>query len=126
VAAVANVLSKTLSAKLASSSWSATIGRLKLVFKRPSTVYPALELTDSIEVDGLVSADKPGNSDHLMLWISTPSTTTADESTGAKLTLADDSSGDEDSEEQDNTGSIEALTTELKGQRWDADKSVWK
>jgi hypothetical protein len=61
-----------------------------------------------------------------MLWIGNPVTTTSDESAGAKLTLADDSGGDEDSEEQDNTGSVEALTRELKGQRWDADKSVWK
>jgi hypothetical protein len=126
VATVSNVLSKTLSAKLANSSWSPTTGKLKLVFKRPSTVYPALDLTDSIEVAGLVSSDKPGSSDHLMLWIGNPSTTTSDESAGAKLTLADDSGGDEDSEEQDNTGSVDALTKELKGQRWDADKSVWK
>ena len=126
VTSVANVLSTTLSAKLASSSWSPTTGKLKLIFKRPSTVYPTLDLTDSIEVGGLVSSDKPGSSDHLMLWISNPVTTTADESTGAKLTLSDDSTGDEDSEEQDNTGSVEALTKELKGQRWDADKSVWK
>jgi hypothetical protein len=126
VSSVSNVLSKTLSAKLASSSWSATTGKLKLIFKRPSTTYPALELTDSIEVDGLISPDKPGNSDHLMLWISNPATTTADESTGAKLTLTDDSTGDEDSEAQDGTGSVEALTKELNGQRWDADKSVWK
>ena len=27
---------------------------------------------------------------------------------------------------RDETGLIEALTKELKGQRWDADKSVWK
>ena len=126
VASVANVLSTTLSAKLASSSWSPTTGKLKLIFKRPSTVYPALDLTDSIEVNGLVSPDKPGSSDHLMLWISNPVTTTSDESTGAKLTLSDSSTGDEDSEEQDNSGSVEALTKELKGQRWDADKSVWK
>jgi hypothetical protein len=126
VATVSNVLSKTLSTKLATSSWSATTGKLKLIFKRPSEIYPALELTDSIEVDGLLSPDKPGGSDYLMLWISNPVTTTADESAGAKLTLADDSTGDEDSEEQDNTGSVEALTKELKGQRWDADKSMWK
>jgi hypothetical protein len=126
VASVANVLSTTLSAKLASSSWSPTTGKLKLIFKRPSTVYPTLDLTDSIEVGGLVSSDKPGSSDHLMLWISNPATTIADESTGARLTLSDNSAGDEDSEEQDNTGSVGALTKELKGQRWDADKSVWK
>jgi len=126
VTTVSTVLSKTLSAKLATSSWSATTGKLKLIFKRPSAIYPALELTDSIEVDGLVSPDKPAGSDHLMLWISNPVTTTADESAGAKLTLSDDSANDEDSEDQDNSGSVEALTRELKGQRWDADKSVWK
>jgi hypothetical protein len=126
VTTVSGVLSKTISAKLTSSSWSPTTGKLKLIFKRPSTTYPALDLTDSIEVGGLVSPDKPGGSDHLMLWISNPVTTTADESAGAKLTLTDDSAGDEDSEEQDSTGSVEALTKELKGQRWDADKSIWK
>lgn len=126
VATVANVLSKTLSAKLASSSWSASTGKLKLIFKRPSPVYPALELTDSIEVDALVSPDKPGGADYLMLWIGNPVTTTSDESAGAKLILSDDSASDEEGEDQDSTGSVEALVKELKGQRWDADKSVWK
>jgi hypothetical protein len=126
VAAVSAVLSKTLSAKLATSSWSPTTGKLKMIFKRPSPVFPALELTDSIEVDGLLSADKPGGSDYLMLWISNPVTTTSDESSGAKLTLSDDSANDEEGEDRDDTGSVEALTKELKGLRWDADKSVWK
>jgi hypothetical protein len=126
-AAISNVLSKTLAAKPATSSWSATSGKLKLTFKRQSPLYPALDLTDTIEVDGIVSPDKPGGSDHLMLWISSPATTTSDESAGPKLTLADDAaSGEEDGDSRDETGSIEALTRELKGQRWDADKSVWK
>jgi hypothetical protein len=126
-AAISNVLSKTLAAKPATSSWSATSGKLKLTFKRQSPLYPALDLTDTIEVDGIVSPDKPGGSDHLMLWISSPATTTSDESAGPKLTLADDAaSGEEEGDSRDETGSIEALTRELKGQRWDADKSVWK
>jgi hypothetical protein len=126
VATLSGVLSKTLSAKLASSSWSAGSGKLKMMFKRPSDVYPALDLTDTIEVDGIVSSDKPGSSDHLMLWIGNPSTTTSDESTGSKLNLTDDSAADEESDPRDDTGSIEALIKELKGQRWDADKSIWK
>ena len=83
--AIAGVLSKTLAAKPASQSFNATTGKLKLVFKRPNQDFPALELTDTIEVSGLVSADKPGTTDRLMLWVGSPSTTTADESTGAKL-----------------------------------------
>jgi hypothetical protein len=77
-------------------------------------------------VTGLVSADKPGASDQLMLWIGSPVTTTMDESAGAKLNLSDESSADEEAEQRDDTGSIAALAKELKGQRWDADNSVWK
>ncbi|TPQ28783.1 hypothetical protein C2U70_29070 [Bradyrhizobium guangdongense] len=124
--AVSNVLSKTLAAKPVSSSFNAATGKLKLVFKRPNVDFPALELTDTIEVAGLVSSDKPGASDKLMLWIGSPQVTTADESTGAKLNLSDEASVDEEGDLPDDNGSIEALAKELKGQRWDADKSAWK
>jgi hypothetical protein len=126
VASVSAVLSKTLSAKLAGSTWNPATGKLKMVFKRPSTTFPALELTDTIEIAGLVSPDKPGGSDNLMIWISNPVTTTSDEGAGAKLSLTDDSTGGEEGEDSDDTGSVDALTKELKGQRWDADKSIWK
>jgi hypothetical protein len=61
-----------------------------------------------------------------MLWIGIPVISTVDESAGAKLILSDDSTGDEEGDQPDDTGSIEALTKAFKGQRWDADKSVWK
>jgi hypothetical protein len=124
--AISAVLARTLAAKPASSSWSPLTGKLRLTFKRPSQLFPALNLTDTIEVAGLVAPDKPGGSDRLMLWIGNPVTTTADESTGAKLNLSEESSGDEEGDARDDSGSIEALARELKGQRWDADKSVWK
>jgi hypothetical protein len=124
--AVSGVLARTFSAKPVSSAWSATTGKLKLTFKRPNQLFPALELTDTIEVTGLVSTDKPGASDRLMLWIGNPVITTADESAGAKLALSDDSSGEEEGDQKDDNGSVDALAKEFKGQRWDADKSVWK
>jgi hypothetical protein len=126
VATVSGVLAKTLSAKFATSSWSTTTGKLKLTFKRPSPVYPALDLTDTIELVALVAPEKPVGSDKLMLWLGNPVTTTADEGAGAKLVLSDESSGDEEGDQKDDSGSIDALTKALKGQRWDADKSVWK
>ena len=125
-AAVANVLSRTLAAKPVSQSFNPATGKLKLVFKRPNQDFPALDLTDTIEVAGLVSPDKPGTTDKLMLWIGSPATTTADESSGAKLNLSDEASADEEGDQPDDNGSIEALAKELKGQRWDADKSAWK
>jgi hypothetical protein len=123
---ISAVIAKTMSAKLASSQWSENTGKLKLTFKRPSEVYPALELTDTIEVEALVSSDKPGASDRLMLWIGSPSITTADESAGPKLNLADATGMDEEGEQTDDNGSVDALAKAFKGQRWDADKSAWK
>jgi hypothetical protein len=126
--AISAVLSRTLAAKPASSAWAANTGKLKLTFKRPSQIYPELGLTETVEVTGLVSPDKPGTSDRLMLWVSSPVTTTADEGAGPKLNLAEDSGSadDEGAEPEDDGGAIEALAKELKGQRWNADKSVWK
>ena len=125
--AISNVLARTLAAKAAGSEWNANTGKLKLTFKRPSPVYPALALTESIEVTALVSADKPGATDRLIVWISSPVITTADEGTGAKLNLTEESTGDEEGgEPKEDNGSVEALAKEFKGQRWDADKSVWK
>ncbi|KRR02538.1 hypothetical protein CQ12_15940 [Bradyrhizobium jicamae] len=125
--AISGVLAKTLAAKPAGANWNANTGKLKLSFKRPSPIYPALALTETVEITALVSPDKPGASDRLMLWISSPMTTTADDGTGPKLHLSEDSTGDEEGgEPKDDNGSIEALAKEFKGQRWDADKSVWK
>jgi hypothetical protein len=126
VAAISAALAKSLLAKPASSSWNTTTGKMKLTFKRPNQTYPALALTDTIEVAGLVAPDKPGGSDHLLIWIGSPVTTTTDESAGAKLNLSDEAASEEEGEERDQTGSIETLTKELKGQRWQADKSAWK
>jgi len=125
--AMSAVLSRTLAAKAAGADWDANTGKLTLTFKRPSPVYPPLGLTESVEVTALVSPDKPGASDRLMLWISSPVITTADEGTGPKLNLSEESTGDEEGgEPKDDNGSVEALAKEFKGQRWDADKSVWK
>jgi len=70
--AIANVLSKTLSAKSSATAWNANTGKLKLTFKRPSQIYPALGLTETIEVSALVAPDRPGASDRLLLWIGSP------------------------------------------------------
>ncbi|HEV7636028.1 MAG TPA: hypothetical protein VGO54_11400 [Bradyrhizobium sp.] len=125
-AAITGVLTRTLAAKSSSSAWNANSGKLKLTFRRPSQLFPALDLTETVEVTALVAPDKPGASDHLMLWIANPVISTADEAAGPKLNLADQSSGEEESEPKDDNGSLEALAKEFKAQRWDADKSAWK
>lgn len=125
-ATIANVLAGTLSARPAASAWNASNGKLKLTFKRPSELYPTLDLTDTIEVSALVAFEKPGGSDRLILWVGSPAISTADETSGPALNLANDSSGDEEGAQKDDNGTVDALAKEFKGQRWDADKSAWK
>src|SRR6266403_1783673 len=125
-AAIANGLSNTLSAKSSASAWHPNTGKLKLTIKRPSQIFPALGLTETVEVTALVAPDRPGASDRLMLWISNPVVSTKDETAGPKLNLAEESSGDEEGDQKDDNGSVDALAKEFKGQRWDADKSAWK
>jgi hypothetical protein len=125
-ASISSVLAKTLAAKSSSSTWNANTGALRLTFKRPSRLFPALDLTETVEMTALVAADKPGASDRLMLWIGNPVISTADESSGAKLNLADESSGDEEGEANNDNGAVEALAKEFRAQRWDPEKSVWK
>jgi hypothetical protein len=124
--AVSDVLGKTLAAQLASSVWSDDTGKLTLTFKRPSPTLPALGLTETIEITALAAPDRPGTTDKMMLYVSHPTITTADESNGAKLGLSDESEGEEETEPKSDNGAIAALAKELKAQRWDADKSDWK
>ncbi|QWG22705.1 hypothetical protein KMZ93_22540 [Bradyrhizobium sediminis] len=125
-AAISGVLARTLAAKASSSAWDANTGKLKLTLKRPSQIFPALGLTETVEVTALVSPDKPGATDRLMLWIGSPAISTADETPGPRLNLADESSLDEEAEQKDDNGSVDALAKEFKGQRWDGDKNDWK
>jgi hypothetical protein len=124
--AISSVAANTFSAKLASSRWNEDTGKLTLILKRGSATFPSLALTDVIEINALVSPDRPLNADHLMLWIGAPSITTVDEATSDKLGLIDNSSDDEEGDQGDDFGIVDALAKEFKGQRWDIENSAWK
>ena len=125
--AVGNVLATALSSKLAATKWDDDTGKLKFTFKRPSQVFPALGLTETQEVTALVSPDRPGASDRLMLWVSGPAVTTTDESGGAKLNLVEaESFGEDEADPKSDVGTVAALAKAFNGQRWDTDKAVWK
>ena len=104
-----------------------TTGKLKLTLQAAKPDLSRARADRHGRGRGLVSPDKPGGSDHLMLWIGNPVTThrrrerRPQAHAGRRIHR-----GDEEGDSRDDTGSIEALAKELKGQRWDADKSVWK
>ena len=126
-ASISSVFAASLPAALVSSTWNAATGELKLKLKRPSAILPALGLTENIEVTLLVSPDKPGGSEHLLLWTASPSVETVDDNAGAKLNLVENSSGnDEESLSLNDEQVLAALAQQFKAQRWDSDRSTWK
>jgi len=126
-AALAASASKTLAAQAASTKWSDTTGELTITMKRPNTLVPSLNLTDTLEVSALVGPEKPGNADRLVIWLGVPAATTRDEAAGPHLNFADSSVGDEtEGTYTDDDGLVRGMATDLKGQRWDAEQSAWK
>lgn len=126
-AAVSAALAASLPATFVSSNWNEITGELKVVLKRPSAILPALGLVENIEVTVMVAPDKPGASDHLLLWASSPSIETVDENSGPKLNLVENSGGnDEESLSLNDEQMLAALAKEFRAQRWDSDTSVWK
>ncbi len=126
-ATISPVIAKALGATPLASKWDDDTGELTLTYKRQNQVIPALDLTDTIEVTALVSTEKPTPGDKLVLWVSNPSVTTTDDTSGPKLNLADPSNGDDDENATDDDGGmVEALAKELKAQRWDSDNSAWR
>ncbi len=126
-AAVSAALTASLPATFVSSNWNEISGELKVVLKRPSAILPALGLVENIEVTAMIAPDKPGASDHLLLWTGSPSIETVDENSGPKLNLVENSGGnDEESLSLNDEQMLAALAKEFRAQRWDSDTSVWK
>lgn len=127
-ATLSGVLAKTLNATVSGARWNEDTGELKLSFRRPNADVPGLNLTQTLDFSALVAADKPGGSDKLLLWLSSPTLTTTDEGSGAKLKIADATtdSGADDSSVVDDGDALTVAARTLKAQRWDADNASWK
>jgi len=124
--ALTGIAAKTMGAKPASSVWNDATGELTFTLKRPSQLAPALDLTETLEITALVSPDKPGGSDRLVVWLGIPSSKTTDETAAPQLQFSENAGGEEESTFNDDDGMIKAIAAELKGQRWDTDKAAWK
>lgn len=125
--ALAASAAKNLKAQVSGTKWSDTTGELTITMKRPNTLVPSLNLTDTLEVSALVGPEKPGNADKLVIWLGAATTTTRDEIAGPHLNFADSATGDEtESTYTDDDGLVQGIAADLKGQRWDAEQAAWK
>jgi hypothetical protein len=126
-AVLSETIGKALSARPQSSEWDEVTGELRLSFTRASRLVPGLNLTESVKSTILVSPDKPGSRDGLLVWIGDPQINASDESSNPLMLGWASDRDDSEVDVSPETGNMVAATAEkLKGQRWDSEESAWK
>ena len=123
--ALAAATAKVFSAQPGAVEWDDVTGELSITVKRPDVTVPGLELTEVIDVPFVVSAEKPGAKDTLVIRIGRTESEIQDEGPAPRLTIAS-SQSDEAAPEPAGSDDLQAtLAKELGGQAWDSDKETW-
>lgn len=123
--AIAAVAAKVFSAQPGAVEWDEVTGELAVTVKRPDITVPGLGLTEAIGIPFVVSSEKPGAKDTLVIRIGQSESEIQDDGTGPRLTIAANQSGEDSPEPAGSDDLQAALAKEMKGQIWDADKETW-
>jgi hypothetical protein len=123
--AIAAVAAKVFSAQPGSAEWDEVTGELAVTVKRPDASVPGLGLTEVIGVPFVVSGEKPGAKDALVIRIGQTESEIQDDGAGPRLTIASNKSGEESPEPAGSDNLQPTMARELKGQVWDSDKEAW-
>jgi hypothetical protein len=123
--AIGAVAAKVFAAQPASAEWDDVTGELAITVKRPDVTVPGLGLTEVIGVPFVVSGEKPGASDTLVIRIGQSESEIQDNGAGPRLTIAANRSGEESPEPAGIDGLQAALAKDMNGQIWDTDKDAW-
>lgn len=123
--AIAAVATKVFSAKPDTVEWDEVTGELAVTVKRPDITVPGLGLTEVIGIPFVVSGEKPGAKETLVIRIGQSESEIQDDGAAPRLTIAATQSGEETAEPAGSDNLQAALAKDLKGQIWDADKETW-
>jgi hypothetical protein len=120
--AIAGAVNKAFAGQAAAFEWDDVTGELKIVVKRPDIAVPGLGLTEVIDVPVVVSADRPGGKDSLVIRLGQISSITEDDGDTPRLTLLSNQDGIEPA---GSDGVVAVLSAELGAERWDLDAERW-
>jgi hypothetical protein len=123
--AIAAVAAKVFSAQPGAVEWDEVTGELAVTVKRPDVTVPGLRLTEVIGIPFVVSGEKPGAKDTLVIRIGQTESEIQDDGAPPRLTIASNQSGDESPEPVGSDNLQAAFAKEMKGQIWDSDKETW-
>lgn len=122
--ALAAAASKVLDGKSATAEWDDVTGELTVTVKRPDTTVPGLSLTEVIEIPFVVSGEKPGATNTIVVRVGSLSSELEDDGS-PKLSLSNQSNG-ESPEPFGADGLLDVLAKEFKAESWDSEKETWK
>jgi hypothetical protein len=75
----------------------------------------------------LIGPEKPGASDHAVIWIGESAIESADESAGPRLNLTGTDTGNgEEATDIDVEAVLSAVAKGLNGEQWNAESSSWQ
>jgi hypothetical protein len=123
--AIAAVAAKVFSAQPGTAEWDEVTGELAVTVKRPDATVPGLGLTEVIGIPFVISGEKPGAKDTLVIRIGQSESEIQDDGTAPRLTIASTQSGEESPEPAGSDNLQAALAREMKGQTWVSDKETW-
>jgi len=124
--AIVNVLSKTLSAKSSSTTWNANTGKTEIDVQTAEPDIPRARPHRDNRAFRPGGAGQAGRIRPAVAVDRKPRHFDGGRNRGRKTQSDRGVSGDEEGEQKDDNGSVDALAKAFKAQRWDADKSVWK
>ncbi len=124
--AIAAVAARVFSAKPGTTEWDEVTGELAITVKRPDLTVPGLGLTEVIGIPFVVSGEKPGGKDTLVIRIGQTESEIQDDGAGPRLTISGEPERRRKTPEPAGSDDLQAtLAKELKGQTWDSDKETW-
>ncbi len=122
--AIAAVASKVLGGKSTAVEWDDVTGELSITVKRPDITVAGLGLTEVIDAPFVVSGEKPGANNTIVVRVGSLSSELEDDGAAPKLALSSQSNGDSP-EPFGADGLLEALAKEFKAETWDSEKEAW-
>jgi len=123
--AIAAASAKVFSAQPGSVEWDDVTGELTVTVKRPDITIPELGLTEVIGIPFMISGEKPGAKDTIVIRVGQSDGEILDDGAAPRLTIATNQSGEETPEPTGSDNLQAIIARELKGQTWDADKEAW-
>ncbi len=122
--AISAVAGKVLNGKSATAEWDDVTGELAITVKRPDETVPGLGLTEVIDIPLVVSGEKPGANNTIVIRIGSLSSELEDDGGSPKLSMSNQSNG-ESPEPFGADALLEALAKDFKAETWDSDKEAW-